>query len=288
MHRADAKKTFLTLLSLHKLPIPLELVSLLSVKMSLYEECMHNGYRYAFFNLPTHFASARFNCEQTKASASLARHLDENDYLNLQKCTVNDGEYWIGLFENNACISNAIGPYTWIGDADSMCTNASPLSVHRQDGNQAVSIVIDSNNLTSPPESHERNWSENYRYICQYPVISPTIQAPSAALNSIAAHTRSTAHFSFELTKLVHGQTNLSTTSSFAGSTSSASVAVTFNSSKLLTVLIISGIVFLLASVLLHFLIRKGCPKSSKRVNNHHEDNFTKGKDNLPYNRYCL
>ena len=52
---------------------------------------MHNGCRYAFFNVPTHFASARFNCEQTEAS--LARHLDENDYLNLQKCTVNDGEY---------------------------------------------------------------------------------------------------------------------------------------------------------------------------------------------------
>ena len=232
---------------------------------------MHNGYRYAFFNLPTHFASARFNCEQTKASASLARHLDKNDYLNLQKCTVNDGEYWIGLFENNACISNAIGPYTWIGDADSMCTNANPLSVHRQDGNQAVSIVIDSNNLTSPPESHERNWSENYRYICQYPVISPTIQAPSAALNSIAAHTRSIVHPSLERTKSAFDQT-LPTVVSFADSASTDFVA--FDSSKLITGLIIGGVALFMASVLLYFFMRKGCYESSINVNSYNSDSF--------------
>ena len=46
-------------------------------------------------------------------------------------------------------------------------------------GNQAVSIVINLNNLALPPESYERNWPEKYHYICQFPVISPTIQAPS-------------------------------------------------------------------------------------------------------------
>ena len=152
-----------------------------------------------------------------------------------------------------------------------MCRNASPLSVHRQDGNQAVSIVIDSNNLTSPPESYERNWSENYRYICQYPVISPTIQAPSATLNSIAAHTRSIVHPSLERTKSAFDQT-LPSVVSLADSASTDFVA--FDSSKLITGLIIGGIALFMTSVLLYFLIRKGCYKSSINVNNYNSDSF--------------
>ena len=75
-------------------------------------ECMHNGYLYTFSSFPVQFWSARGNCELSKGS--LPRHLDQDDYINLQKCTGNNGEYWIGLFENDACENNAIGSYTWV------------------------------------------------------------------------------------------------------------------------------------------------------------------------------
>ena len=142
--------------------------------MSKCAQCEHNGYRYEFSTLRENFNLAQQNCAND--GGTLARYLDEDAYLKLRKCCSNGLKYRIGLFENRSCSSSPVGPYSWVGDA--ACTSGSPLNImplqNSAQYSQAVTILLNSNNLARPPDATERFDYESVRYICQYPSTNPT------------------------------------------------------------------------------------------------------------------
>ena len=136
--------------------------------MSQCTQCEHNGYRYEFSTSVTSFNLSNQNC--SSKGGILARYLDEDAHLALRKCCQNGFDYWIGLFENRSCSSSVVGPYSWVGDA--ACTSGSLLKVTElpnfDQSSQAVSILLNSNNLALPADAKERYENEKVRYICQY------------------------------------------------------------------------------------------------------------------------
>ena len=153
--------------------------------MSQCGQCEHNGYRYEFSTSTTDFNFAKQLCENN--GGTLARYLDEDAYLEIRKYCQNGLLYWIGLSENRLCSSSPVEPYKWV--SDTTCTSGSPLNIiqlpNSAQNSQAVAILLNSNNLATPPEAKELYDYETHRYICQYSPITFNPTAPYTPTTSV-------------------------------------------------------------------------------------------------------
>ena len=257
-------------------------------------ECIHDGYSYEFSRRTANFYDASRRC--LKEGGTLAKYLDDDAYIKLNKCCRTSNQYWIGLVDKDECSNNLNGSYKWEGDTT--CSNARPLNVIDQPNNQrcqAVTIRVHPNSGEgSIPSALETDCGNAQRYICQFPV-SSTSPPPTS--------TRS-----LETTqKITTGKSLLTFTSKT--STYSSSLTTTTTSTPVdaqgafnagLTVgLAIGGLVLLtVALILLVFcLIQKGYLKKMKDFGNNNtsdidapqSDKFPKDnqvQSNPLYNRY--
>ena len=147
--------------------------------MSPCTQCEHDGYRYEFLISKKDFNHAQQTCADN--GGTLARYLDRGAYFNLRKCCQNGHDYWIGLFKNGNCSSRPFKPYSWVGDT--ACTSGYPLIITSQrnfaQNSQAVSILLNPNNVATPPDAKEVYDNEKHRYICQYPLATSTAAGAS-------------------------------------------------------------------------------------------------------------
>ena len=150
--------------------------------MSQCRHCEHNGYRYEFStsSSATTFILAKQVCESK--GGTLASYLDEDVYLEFGKYCQNGLHCWIDLSENRLCMSNPVGAYTWAGDT--ACTSGSPLNTillsNSPQNSQAVSILLNLNNLKILPDAKEAYDYEKHRYICQYSLATSTAAGASS------------------------------------------------------------------------------------------------------------
>ena len=275
--------------------------------MSQCEFCLRNGYLYWLSSITANFNAAALSCESV--NGTLARYLNEDDYIKLRECCENDVEYWIGLFENSACRNSLTGPYSWVGNT--ACTSADPLNVNEK-RNRAISVILNSNNPTRPPPARERKLSRSNRFICQYPLTYPTTTQVSLTETSFTDATKffSTATTSslFDTTdqtqspfstsekqELTNGPTIPTAYSTLASSTNSA-VAVVSGSSGITIGLAVGGTILLITvlALLYFFLVKFGYCKKFKIVSSlktfsstpqKQEDSTKEVKDNPLYDR---
>ena len=294
-------------------------LTLLAKKMTSCVQCEHNGYRYEFSTSIECFCCAQRKCESN--GGTLARYLNEDAYLELRKCCQRGFTYWIGLFENRNCSSSQAGPhlpYSWVGYTT--CTNGSPLIVETLASgaqNQAVSILLNSNNPTKPPNAKEKYDNEKTRYICQYPLATSTAAASSSfttistkdVTSSPIADTITTAE-STTITDTTSTSSNTQSQESTLFSSTIAATSSTMTSTTaspdtnvhdptgLIVGLAVGGILLIIALLVFYlFFYKNGYYKKLKKANRHttsasftptngKKSNTKEVKENPLYGRY--
>ena len=254
-------------------------------------QCEHNGYRYEFSTSKENFDCAQKICSSN--GGTLARYLDEDAYLKFRKCCQNGSEYWIGLFENHACSSSPIGPYTWVDNAT--CTNGSPLNViplgKSAQSSQAVSILLSSNSLAEPPNANERYDNEKNFYVCQYLLATSTtaasLRTTASTNNTISFYTKADGSLSAESTKTISKSSIMQSQGSTALHLSSSSTSTFTTStvsdddlSALIAGLVAGGIILIIALLLLYFFFCKnGYYKNFRNASRHITTSFASNDD---------
>ena len=291
--------------------------------MSQCLRCKYGGYVYEFSTstFPANFDFAQQLCENN--GGTLARYLDEDAYVELRKCCQNGAHYWIGLVENRLCTSSAVGRYTWVDDT--ACTSGRPLKVielpNSVQSSQAVSILLNSDNLEKPPEAREKYDSEQQRYICQYSIATSTAaeaSSPTTDCTDDATSFSTMTDTSFpavdKTTKAESAETTLTSfttqsqeatsvsstaidTSNVSTSTTTSSVTDGHDATGLIAGLVIGGILLIMALLLFYLFFYKNgyykkfkyasSPTTTSFTTNDDKDNKTKEvKENPLYGRY--
>ena len=287
--------------------------------MSQCTQCEHNGYRYEFStsSSATTFNLAKQVCQSN--GGTLAKCLDEDAYLEFRKCCQNGLHYWIGLFENRLCMSSPVGPYTWAGDT--ACTSGSPLNINllpnSPQNSQAVSILLNSNNLETLPDAKEAYDYESIRYICQYSLATSTAAGASSpttvSTDDTTSSTIADTSFFFETTitdtassssttqsdePTPFSPTATATSSMITSTTASSDTLVPHDTTGLIVGLVVGGVILVIALLFFcFFCIRNSYYEKFKSAsrhtttasftpNNGKDSNTKEVKENPLYGRY--
>ena len=276
--------------------------------------CDHNGYRYEFSTSTADFHIAKQNCANN--NGTLARYLDEEAYLKWRKCCRSGFNYWIGLFENRNCSGSPIGPYSWV--ENTTCTSGSPLIIipleNSAESSQAVSVLLSSNDLESPPSAKESRDYERTRYICQYSLaastspLSTTVSANDITSFSTIADASSSAETTITETAFTPSTVQSQESTGFSSTVTSTNPIMTSTAARsvtdvddptgLIVGLAVGGILLIIALLLFYFFFYKnGYYKKFKSATsrtasasftpkNGKESNTKEMKENPLYGRY--